>query len=226
MSLLKWSKSMPNRHAADQDQDVVNRRCRHARGAVVKLDTDLVVTAWRPIRTRVRATEQLGLRSGLRDRTARQQLRLPTVEPANRPVARSGTRLRGRALIVRDRHGAEYRQMLESLCPDGIDGRELAALTGASMAARKCLSTGSGAIEAGIIRREVFADTVLQQLINDGRIADDGDARPRCGHCSMPGAYAHRWPGSTFLLRFGVFRPGVRLEKRWWRASIAAQQPV
>ena len=29
------------------------------------------------------------------------------------------------ALIVRDRHGAEYRRILQSLCPDGVAGREL-----------------------------------------------------------------------------------------------------
>jgi hypothetical protein len=31
----------------------------------------------------------------------------------------------GQALIVRDRHGAEYRRILESLCPDGLAGRDL-----------------------------------------------------------------------------------------------------
>jgi acyl-CoA hydrolase len=30
----------------------------------------------------------------------------------------------GQSLIVRDRHGAEYRSILETLCPDGLDGRE------------------------------------------------------------------------------------------------------
>lgn len=31
----------------------------------------------------------------------------------------------GQSLIVRDRHGAEYRNILESICPAGVDGREL-----------------------------------------------------------------------------------------------------
>ena len=31
----------------------------------------------------------------------------------------------GQALIVRDRHGAEYKSLLESLCPQGLAGREL-----------------------------------------------------------------------------------------------------
>ena len=31
----------------------------------------------------------------------------------------------GQALIVRDRHGDEYRRILDSLCPDGLVGRSL-----------------------------------------------------------------------------------------------------
>ena len=48
--------------------------------------------------------------------------------------------------------------------------RAWAASTRACTAARRCSSTAScKLIEAGIIRREVFGDAVLQQLLNDGR---------------------------------------------------------
>ncbi len=97
------------------------------------------------------------------------------------------------ALIVRDRHGDDYRRILESLCPDGVSvagppqdgsapsgGRSEA--TGASPIARELGRFDQGLygcsemfvngflklIEAGIIRREVFADAALQQVLNEG----------------------------------------------------------
>ena len=119
------------------------------------------------------------------------------------------------ALIVRDRHGAEYRQMLESLCPDGIDGRETGRFDRGLYGCSEMFVNGFlRLIEAGIIRREVFADTVLQQLINDGRIADETvtpatlRALLDAGRVRSPLAREDL----DFLLRFGVFRPGVRLD--------------
>jgi hypothetical protein len=69
-------------------------------------------------------------------------------------------------------------------------------------------------IEAGIIRREVFADATLQRLLNSGAIADEtvtpatlsGAARGR----PHPVAAARSRP-VDFLLHFGVLRAGVRL---------------
>jgi len=69
-------------------------------------------------------------------------------------------------------------------------------------------------IEAGIIRREVFNDVVLQQLINRGTIADEtvtpqtlrallDSGRVRAPVCAEDLAY---------LQRFGVLRPEVRLD--------------
>ena len=80
----------------------------------------------------------------------------------------------GQALIVRDRHSAEYQRILETLCPDGIAGRELGRFEKGLYGCSEMFVNGFlKLIEAGIIRREVFGDTVLQQLINKGAIADE-----------------------------------------------------
>ncbi len=120
-----------------------------------------------------------------------------------------------RALIVRDRHGAEYRRILEDLCPDGIAGRELGRLdTGLYGCSEMFVNGFLQLIEAGIVRREVFADLTLQRLLNEGRIAgtvvtpqtlrallDAG----RIGSPLSPGDLA-------FLSRVGVLRPEVAID--------------
>jgi hypothetical protein len=122
------------------------------------------------------------------------------------------------ALIVRDRHGAEYRRMLETLCPDGLDGRaRRAASTGACTAARRCSSTAScKLIEAGIIRREVFADAdaaaAAQQRRHRRR---DRHARHAERAARTPAASAVAAVDAAdldFLQHFGVLRAGVRLD--------------
>ena len=80
----------------------------------------------------------------------------------------------GQALIVRDRHSAEYRHILESLCPEGLEGRELGRFdTGLYGCSEMLVNAFLRLIEAGIIRREVFDDVALQQLLNSGHIKDD-----------------------------------------------------
>jgi hypothetical protein len=69
-------------------------------------------------------------------------------------------------------------------------------------------------IEAGIIRREVFNDAVLQQMLNDGRIKD-ATVTPDTLRALLDAGRV-RSPLSTedleFLQRFGVLRPEVTLE--------------
>ncbi len=94
------------------------------------------------------------------------------------------------ALIVRERQGDEYRRILASLCPDGLgqpgdaappaDGgvpavrRELGRFERGLYGCSEMFVNGFlQLIEAGIIRREVFGDAVLQQLLNEGRIPDE-----------------------------------------------------
>ncbi len=121
----------------------------------------------------------------------------------------------GQGLIVRDRHGEEFRAILNSLCPDGLQGRELGRFDqGLYGCSEMFVNAFLKLIEAGIIRREVYADTVLQQLLNDGHIKDEvvtpdtlralldaGRIRSPLGEDDL-----------AFLKRFGVLRAGVELE--------------
>jgi acyl-CoA hydrolase len=120
----------------------------------------------------------------------------------------------GQALIVRDRHGEEYRAILNSLCPDGLDGRELGRFDqGLYGCSEMFVNAFLKLIEAGIIRREVVGDAVLQQLINNGRIQqpvvtpDTLRALLEVGRIHAP----LREPDVAFLKRFGVLRAGVEL---------------
>jgi hypothetical protein len=66
-------------------------------------------------------------------------------------------------------------------------------------------------IEAGIIRREVFGDTVLQQMLNDGRIPIEvvtPETLRRCWRCGRVAAPLAE-EDLSFLQRFGVLRPEV-----------------
>jgi acyl-CoA hydrolase len=121
----------------------------------------------------------------------------------------------GQALIVRDRHSAEYRHILESICPDGLAGRELGRFdTGLYGCSEMFVNGFLRLIEAGIIRREVFNDAVLQQLLNEGRIPDETvtpdtlRALLDSGRVRSPLAA----DDLAFLKQFGVFRPEVTLE--------------
>ena len=119
------------------------------------------------------------------------------------------------ALIVRDRHGLEYRSILESVSPDGIDGRELGRFDQGLYGCSEMFVNGFlKLIEAGIIRREVYNDTVLQQMLNDGRIADETvtpetlRALLKAGRIGTPMTESD----VDFLRRFGILRAGVSLE--------------
>ncbi len=119
------------------------------------------------------------------------------------------------ALIVRDRHGADYRNILESLAPDGLEGRELGRFDQGLYGCSEMFVNGFlKLIEAGIIRREVFNDTVLQQMLNDGRLAGEAvtpetlRALLATGRIGTPLSAAD----VNFLKRFGILRAGVALE--------------
>lgn len=119
------------------------------------------------------------------------------------------------ALIVRDRHGAEFRRILESLCPDGIADRQTGRFDHGLYGCSEMFVNGFlRLIEAGVIRREVFGDAVLQQLINEGRIADETvtpdtlRALLDAGRVRSPLAAGDL----AFLQRFGILRPEVRLD--------------
>ncbi len=130
------------------------------------------------------------------------------------------------ALIVRDRHGPEYRTILTSLCPDGLGDahrapggaavrRELGRFDRGLYGCSEMFVNGFlKLIEAGIVRREVFADTVLQQLLNRGVIAD-ATVTPMMLHTLWDAGRIHSpitADDLDFLIRFGIFKPGVTLD--------------
>ena len=119
------------------------------------------------------------------------------------------------ALIVRDRHGQEYRSILESVSPDGIEGRELGRFDEGLYGCSEMFVNGFlKLIEAGIIRREVFSDTVLQQMLNDGRIRDATvtpamlRALLAAGRINTPLTEGD----VSFLRRYGILRADVALQ--------------
>lgn len=118
------------------------------------------------------------------------------------------------ALIVRDRHGDEYRRILESITPDGLAGRELGRFDQGLYGCSEMFVNGFlKLIEAGIIRREVFGDVVLQRALNDGEIDEVVTPRTltvlmRHGRIRSPlNADDVAW-----LRHWGVLRPEVKLD--------------
>ena len=120
----------------------------------------------------------------------------------------------GQALIVRERHGDDYRRMLAALCPQGLAGRELDRFeSGLYGCSEMLVNAFLQLIDAGIIRREVYNDAALQQLLNSGAIASS-QITPQT-LLALLDAERVRSPLSpsdvTFLKYFGIFRPEVAL---------------
>ena len=121
----------------------------------------------------------------------------------------------GQALIQRERQNLDYRQMLEDLCPDGLDGRELGHFDEGLYGCSEMFVNGFlKLIEAGIVRREVYGDVVLQQLLNHG-VIDNTLVTPQTlralldtGRVRSPLAVEDL----AFLQRFGIVRAGVSVE--------------
>jgi len=123
----------------------------------------------------------------------------------------------GQSLIVRDRHSAEYRHILESLCPEGLAGRELGRFdSGLYGCSEMFVNAFLRLIEAGIIRREVFDDAVLQQLLNSGHISGES-VTPETLQALLDAGRIHSpltQADVTFLQRFGILRPEVTFDGR------------
>jgi hypothetical protein len=99
--------------------------------------------------------------------------------------------------------------------PDGIEGRELGRFDQGLYGCSEMFVNGFlKLIEAGIIRREVYNDTILQQMLNDGRIPNETvtpdmlRALLKAGRIGTPMTEAD----VDFLRRFGILRYGVRLD--------------
>ena len=125
-----------------------------------------------------------------------------------------------RALIVRDQHGDDYRRILASLCPDGLDGplpRQTGRFAHGLYGCSEMFVNGFlQLIDAGIVRRAVFADAALQRLVNQGAI-DPAAVGPQtlaalreAGRIRSP----LRVADVDFLRRVGILQAGVRLDGR------------
>ncbi|QDL55584.1 acetyl-CoA hydrolase/transferase C-terminal domain-containing protein [Rhodoferax aquaticus] len=121
----------------------------------------------------------------------------------------------GQALLVRDRHGVEFQNILKSLCPAGLQGRELGRFDqGLYGCSEMFVNAFLRLIEAGIIRREVYGDTVLQQLLNSGAIADE-TVTPQTLRALLDARRVRSSLGQgdlDFLKHYGVLRPEVQLD--------------
>ncbi len=128
----------------------------------------------------------------------------------------------GQSLIVRDRHGAEYRHILEAICPTGLTRRELGRFdVGLYGCSEMLVNAFLRLIEAGIIRREVYDDAVLQQLLNSGRIPDESvtpdtlQALLEAGRVRSPLSH----DDLSFLKYFGILRAQVALNGQQLRCG-------
>lgn len=117
------------------------------------------------------------------------------------------------ALIVRDRHNDGYRRIMAALCPDGLQGRELGGFEQGLYACSEMFVNGLlRLIEAGIVRREVFDDVALQNLVNQGRapgLAVSTDLLAALVDAGRIGS-ALSADDLAFLQRFGVLNGQVR----------------
>lgn len=112
------------------------------------------------------------------------------------------------ALILRERYNAEYRQILAGL--GSAPGLELGRFERGLYGCSEMFVNGFlQLIEAGILRRQVFGDAALQQLVNEGRIdpARPGEQALQAlrdeGRISEPPSAADQ----AFLRRFGLDHP-------------------
>jgi len=118
------------------------------------------------------------------------------------------------ALIVRDRHGDEYQRILESLCPDGLAGRDLGRFDQGLYGCSEMFVNGFlKLIEAGIVRREVFADVALQQILNEG--SGDETVTPQMLRALLDRRRIRARLDKAdlaFLQHFGVLKPEVQID--------------
>ena len=120
----------------------------------------------------------------------------------------------GQALILRDRQPDAYRSILESLAPDGLSGRELGRFDKGLYGCSEMFVNGFlRLIEAGIVKREVFGDTMLQQLINDGVITEV--VTPATLRALLDAGRIHsplRPADLAFLQQFGIVEADVQID--------------
>jgi acyl-CoA hydrolase len=118
------------------------------------------------------------------------------------------------ALIMRGKDNAEYRRIMEALCPNGLEGRELGGFDQGLYACSEMFVNGLlKLIEAGIVRREVFDDVALQGLVNEGRVPGLSVSTDTLVALMDIGRISPTLSASdlAFLQRFGVLSSKVQL---------------
>lgn len=118
------------------------------------------------------------------------------------------------ALIARDKDNAEYRRIMEALCPDGLQGRELGGFKQGLYGCSEMFVNGIlKLIEAGIVRREVFDDVALQRLMNEGRVPGLAVSTDTLAALIDAGRINSTLSADdlAFLQRFGVLSSKVQL---------------
>ncbi|MEJ6002261.1 acetyl-CoA hydrolase/transferase C-terminal domain-containing protein [Paucibacter soli] len=140
------------------------------------------------------------------------------------------------SLIVRDRQPEAYRNILASICPDGLAGRELGGFAQGLYGCSEMFVNGfMRLIDAGLIRRAVYEDLDLQELANAGRVGERPDlavlrALAERGRIASP----LEAQDIAYLERLGALLPGrvptgtalddervaAALGERWLQATI------
>jgi acyl-CoA hydrolase len=119
------------------------------------------------------------------------------------------------ALIVRDRHGEEYRRIIESICPDGLADRQLGQFAEGLYGCSEMFVNGFlKLIDAGIIRRQVYGDAVLQRLIDEQRIDATAISADTLRALLAAGRIHPRLEAAelAFLTRYGILQAEVGIE--------------
>ncbi|MEJ6004330.1 acetyl-CoA hydrolase/transferase C-terminal domain-containing protein [Paucibacter sp. AS339] len=117
------------------------------------------------------------------------------------------------ALIVRDRQSEAYQQILSSLCHGELTGRDTGAFAEGLYGCSEMFVNGfMRLIDAGLIRRRVFADLSLQNLATAGRLGERPDATVLQALLEMGRIASPLRPQDLdFLVEYGIFKTGVRL---------------
>ncbi len=126
----------------------------------------------------------------------------------------------GQALIVRDRHGAQYHSLLQSLSIDGLAGRSLGKFEeGLYGCSEMFVNAFMRLMDAGIVRRAVYADAALQMACNQG-LARVGGVDGMVSPALLQGLVAAGRLSKgciaaddlAYLQHFGILHPLVVLE--------------
>ncbi|MBU6256856.1 MAG: acetyl-CoA hydrolase [Burkholderiales bacterium] len=133
-----------------------------------------------------------------------------------------------RSLILRERENAGFRRLVDGLSPGGAQGRELGRFYRGLYGCSEMFGAGLlELIDAGIVRREVYGDLVLQQLINRGDIAPAAVSAATLQALLQAGRIRSPLTADdvAYLIRHGVFQRGVRLSEDCLVAPDGMQLP-